>query len=407
MAVVAAERRDAAVVATIQNFGPDPLQVPITLLANDTVVAAITVDLRPFAATDAQLEGALPATGPARVVVEDLVGYQVDNVRHLVLDPAPAASIAIVVADPTGATGGLYVERALAVAGRGREFRVDAMDGREFSTWTDDAVARYSALVVLGTRTLDRSGRERVNTYVHAGGQVLLALGPDIDPATLLDVAGTELGVTSAMVTPDGGATLVASDGRHPIFRPFLNPASALGDIRVEQHRRLTDQAGRTVLARFSGGDSALTEQQVGEGRLLIFTSDMDNRWSRFPLSPAFVPFTVETARYLTAGTRQPQSWVLPELPPGAPPSTGVVAVTGIGGETYLAAVNIDSRESSPLAMSAEEFATGIGRTTRGPAPAPDAEARDVESQQRWWQIGLLVMLVALAGEGLVGRRAT
>ena len=33
-------------------------------------------------------------------------------------------------------------------------------------------------------------------------------------------------------------------------------------------------------------------------------------------------------------------------------------------------------------------------------------EAREVEDRQRWWQVGLLVMLVALAGEALVGRRA-
>ncbi len=105
------------------------------------------------------------------------------------------------------------------------------------------------------------------------------------------------------MRTP--GATMVASDGRHPIFRPFLNPSGALGDVQVEQHRRLNDQRDRTVLARFSGGDAALTEQAVGEGRLMVFTSDLDNQWSRFPLNPAFVPFAVETARYLTTAAQR------------------------------------------------------------------------------------------------------
>ena len=33
--------------------------------------------------------------------------------------------------------------------------------------------------------------------------------------------------------------------------------------------------------------------------------------------------------------------------------------------------------------------------------------AREVEDQQRWWQIGLLVMLGALAGEALLGRKTT
>ena len=116
---------------------------------------------------------------------------------------------------------------------------------------------------------------------------------------------GVELAFDEAPVrTP--GATMIASDGRHPIFRPFLNPSGALGDVQVEQHRRLKDQADRTVLARFSGGDAALTEQAVGQGRLIVFTSDLDNQWSRFPLNPAFVPFAVETARYLTQAAASP-----------------------------------------------------------------------------------------------------
>jgi len=40
-------------------------------------------------------------------------------------------------------------------------------------------------------------------------------------------------------------------------------------------------------------------------------------------------------------------------------------------------------------------------------APRAAAAARDQEDRQRLWQVGLLVMFMALAGEGLVGRRAT
>ena len=72
-----------------------------------------------------ELTGALPRTGVAEVRVDDADGYQPDNARTLALDPAPAVPIAVVVADPTGSTGGLYLERALNVAGGGREFRVD------------------------------------------------------------------------------------------------------------------------------------------------------------------------------------------------------------------------------------------------------------------------------------------
>ena len=171
---------------------------------------------------------------------------------------------------------------------------------------------------------------------------------------------------------------MVATDGRHPIFRPFLNPSGALGDVQVDQYRRLSDQQGRIVLARFSGGDPALTEQAVGEGRLMIYTSDLDNEWSRFPLNPAFVPFAVETARYLARDENAG------ERPAGFEP-----------------------RESNPAATTAEEFTNAIDRTNRSNLIDAGQAARDVEDQQRWWQVGLLVMLAALAGEALIGRRAT
>jgi hypothetical protein len=35
-----------------------------------------------------------------------------------------------------------------------------------------------------------------------------------------------------------------------------------------------------------------------------------------------------------------------------------------------------------------------------------ESEAREQEERQRLWQIGLLILLAALVGEGFVGRKA-
>src|SRR5688572_32469780 len=35
----------------------------------------------------------------------------------------------------------------------------------------------------------------------------------------------------------------------------------------------------------------------------------------------------------------------------------------------------------------------------------PIYTARDIEDRQRWWQIGIVVMLLALSAEALIGRR--
>lgn len=377
LAVTSAERRDRRIVASIQNYGNSEVRVPVRLLAGGKEIAKTDVTMAARGAADAEMIGTVPATGDAEIRIEDTAGYQPDNTRRVLLDPTPAVPIAIIVADPTGSTGGLYVERALTVAGNGREFGVDVRDGREVAAWSEADRSRIAAMFVLGTRTLDRSGREVIRNYLTQGGSVLLAMGPDVDPGTLGDVLGTTFAFEpSPARTP--GATMIASDGRHPIFRPFLNPSGALGDVQVEQHWRLKDQADRTVLARFSGGDAALTEQSVGKGRLIVFTSDLDNAWSRFPLNPAFVPFAVESARYLTKTRRTPS-----------------------------AGAAVDARESNPAATTVEEFTNAIERTTRAGLLDAKNTARDIEDRQRWWQIGLIVMLVALAGEALLGRRTT
>jgi len=382
LAIASAERRDRRVAVSIQNYGNLEVKTLVRVMVAGKEVSRADVVMAPLGAADVELTATLPSTGEAEVRIEDPNGYQSDNARVIPLDPSPAVPIGVVVTDPTGATGGLYLERALAVATNGREFDVDVRDGREAGQWTAADVSRMGALFVLGTRTLDRKGRELISTYLNQGGQVLLALGPDVDLGTLADMTGATLSVAEEPVrTP--GATMIASDGRHPIFRPFLSPSGALGDVQVEQHRRLNDQEGRVVLARFTGGDPALTEQTVGRGRLLIFASDLDNQWSRFPLNPAFVPFAVETARYLSNGR-------------------GLSRRSTNGAEA-----DAKAGESNPAASTVAEFTNAIERTSRTSVQTPQLAAREIEGRQRWWQIGLVVMLVALAAEALVGRRTT
>jgi hypothetical protein len=378
VAITSAERREGRVVASIQNYGNAEVKVPVQLTANATQIAKAEVTIAPLGAADVELTGALPAAGDAEVRIADATGYQPDNARLVRLEATPAIPVAIVVADPTGAVGGLYLERALAVAGNGREFDVDVLDGREVANWSGRDASKTAAVFVLGTRTLDRAGRESIKTYLNGGGQVFLAMGPDVDAGTLTDVLGITLAFDTEPVKMPG-ATMIASDGRHPIFRPFLNPSGALGDVQVEQHRRLKEQGDRTVLARFAGGDAALTEQAVGTGRLLVFTSDLDNQWSRFPLNPAFVPFAVETARYLTRDR---------DL-------------------AHRGAEGAKAAESNPAATTVEEFTNAIERTNRAGTGQVRNVAREIEGRQRWWQVGIAVMIVALAGEALLGRSTT
>jgi hypothetical protein len=410
LAVTAVRREGEAVVAAVHNFGTRPARVPARLKMDGRELDTESIEVAPQSAAEVRLVAPLPPRGGLEVSIDDPTGYQADNARYLVLDPATAVQVIVITADPpTASEQGFYVDRALGVADDGAAFHVRAIDGRQFSSMKPEDIGEPAAIVLLGTRTLDRTGRDRIATFLKSGGRILLSLGPDVDLDTLSDTVGVDVGVDRAAAGTSGTTvTLIAVDARHPIFRPFSSPTGALGDVYVEQYRRLKDHKDRTVLARFSGGAAALTEQTVEQGRLLVFTSDLDNQWNRFPLNPAFVPFAVESMKYLTQGRAQRQLWTLPDTPPGLAGTPGlfILPASGSGMPERRVAINVDVRESNPARTTAEGFSAGITRLHQPPEVRAAAEAREQEERQRLWQLGLLAMLVALAAEGVLGRRA-
>ena len=270
----------------------------------------------------------------ATVTVDDPGGFAADDSRHLVLDPAASARITVIVADPTALRGGLYVragargrERRPGLRRhRGRRPRDVGLDAR--TSWT-----REHALVILGTRTLERGGRELVARYLARGGSVLLSLGPEVDPGTLGERHWRRVGVSrpsprrSATPAPRScSATRVTpSSGCSP------SPPRRWATSRSSAIVRWTRAAGRCWRASPAARRRCSSVPRE-RGRLLLFTSDLDNQWNRFPLSPAFVPFVIESARYLTEGRRETQAWVLPATPPGLGPVPGIFTIPDAGG---------------------------------------------------------------------------
>ena len=404
---VSALRRDGGLTAVVQSHANGPRRVTARLAVDGVERARTAVDLAALAAREVVFPGPLPASGVAAVSIDDPEGAPFDNVRYLPLSAGAVPDITIVTADPPeAARAGVYVQRALEAGADVWPVRVGVRDGRAFSTTA--GAARPAAIVVLGTRTLDRQGRERLAAYVRDGGHVLLALGPDVDLPTLADTIGVPLRVAPdpASASPDDGA-IVVSDPRHPVWRQLVGARSALGRVLIEQYRRVLDESAWTVLARFAGGAVALAERRVGAGTVLLFASDLDNRWNRFPLEPGFAPFVLDTIRYLTRDSQYATAFVLPAVPPGVPPTPGphdLPAANGNPAATVV--VNVDPAESDGAVTSAEAFLAHVQTGEPVRAPLVDERARTKEEQQRWWQRGLALLLAVLVVEGLLGRTA-
>jgi hypothetical protein len=401
LAVTGARLEGGVLTAVVQSYAPGPRTATVHARVAGRELARERVELSAVASAEVTLRAAWPATGALEVRVDDTEGYAADNARFLALDRGTPASVVVLTADPPeSATTGLYVERALEAASPGTGAVVRVVDGRRVDLVKD----RPDALVVLGTRTLTRATRSAVAAYLAGGGRVWLALGPDVDVPSLPEVVGVPLRLAPDPVRASGEeAALVPADRRHPMLRRLTGSASALSRLPIEQYRRVLDEQGWDVLARFAGGAVALAERRVGEGVLVLFTSDLDNRWNRFPLEPSFAPFVVETARYLTGSARSRSVFTLPDVPEGVPPAPGAHRV-GSGAAERLVIVNVNAAESDPTAITADAFVARVPRSAELPSRRQREEARVQENAQRLWQIGLLVMLAVLAVEGVLGR---
>ena len=169
------------------------------------------------------------------------------------------------------------------------------------------------------------------------------------------------------------------------------------------------------VLARFGDGSAALVEQRRGAGRVLLFGSDLSNRWNDLPLQPAFLPLVHQVARYL-AGDRLPvRDFFVSAAPDGVAHRPGIVAVPattrreagGAGRRPAVArriVVNVDPRESDVSRMTGAQFDQMIDRAGERASGRAPVDERQAEQQQGWWRVAIALAIVVLLAEGLVGK---
>lgn len=365
-----------ALTVSVRNFGVAQQQTTVTVQPAPPAPAVTQpVTVAPQSAVAVQV----PVTvvpDEAVVTITDTEGMPGDDRRVWSTTRADAAQVTVLVANP-GGSDGLYVERALEAVASRRRLRVSVVDGLTYSTSGSADDRSSHVLMVLGSRTLTRTGRAHVQRHIEAGRPVLVTLGPQVDRETLREWLGRPLALhPDDAQWPGPGRPLVVEDVRHPVFLGMQRPDAMLGEILVSRSARTVSLDGWRVLARGSDGVPLLLESEVPGSRVLVWTSDVDQQWNRFPLSPAFVPVLADTVAYLLGQTS--------------------------GGRDARAAMG----EGNPWPLSVDALLSDIPRGPAPPAPSPEVSARRVEAEQRWWQAGLALMLVALVAEGWLGRRA-
>lgn len=416
---------DLVVQAALEIDGEEIQRVPVEISGNDAAV----VSFEPVAL----VSGA--AVGAVRIDRDALPG---DDVFWFQVTRGQALSVLVLDHPRSGAPDSLFLRRALGI-GSQPAFRVEqALLGD-----LDSAALADRDLVVLNDPgPVDAGTAATLGGWVADGGGLLVALGEMTED---LGGLGGEQGLLPFRTRvvdreADLGGTLAYTDGDHPVFEVFAAPGSGdLSAARFFRYHALEGDDAEGVLARFDDSAPALVERRVGEGRVLVWTSTLDNFWTDFPLQPIFLPFVQRVARH-AADFREPRPWLdagrpwtANDLLASAGASLDDARALAVGGRTVpeeggvrlqpglhplswrqggtarnaTVAVNLERVESDLVAVDPEEVAAAVV-WRRGGSVQEEEEITPVEQVERaqsiWWYLVVLALILLLAETVLSNR---
>jgi len=176
----------------------------------------------------------------------------------------------------------------------------DAAANQQFS--------RYAFVVLDDIGTVSPTLEDALKKYVNAGGSVLIVLGPAsaAQPKVPL-VDDTIEAAAYAGRESDRFLNVSEIDAGHPALRNVERFAG----VKFYQAIHVTPAKSR-VLARLNDQTPLMLERQLGEGKVLVFTSTFDNSTNDLPLHASWVPFVERSAAYLAgSGAEQPVNLVV------------------------------------------------------------------------------------------------
>jgi hypothetical protein len=292
-----------------------------------------------------------------------------------------------------------------------------------------------SAFVVLSdVVSLPPAFESDLDRYVRAGGSVLIAAGTNSGRRPNVPVFGERI-LDSRYYSRDSGGYLTVgdSDPSHPSTAKFARWSGV-----KFYYATAVDPSNSRVVARLTDQTPIVLDKKIGEGRVLLFASGLDNLSNDFPLNPIFVPFVEQTARYLSgtgnrSGSRLVDSYL--DLRTAKEQAVGVEVIDPNGrrplslkeattaqsyqltqagfyqlrlanGRQDVIGVNPDRRESNLDVIPDETLALWRGSTSSTAEQASASGEAQQKSQPHglWWYLMLLALGAAIAESLLASR---
>ncbi len=412
--------RETRLEAIVAGFGTPEARKTVTLMLNGKQVARQSVDVPAVGRASIVFEGfdAPIGNNKAEVVLEPADDLPLDDRRLVAVSNAEPSTILFVHSDPRRRDF-TFFSAALDASSQAM-FRVE---GATVTQAEQSRLDQYALVILSDVPQLSQAATERFESYMQSGGAVLVVVG---SKATLAARSALlEEGIEESSYTGREQQRFQFAgpmDESHPV----LNQVKSFQGVKFYRYAKLPVGEEDDVLARLSDGSPLLVERLVGDGRMLILASSLGNIWNDLPVNPVFVPFVLETARYLSGLDRGMQQASIDSILELSGRGGSGVQVFGPSGEramsladsvagedlrltesgfyeirragaTELAAVNADPRESNLRPMEADMVsmweATGRNQDT---TPTEGEESLIAPPPLKLWKL-LLMLLVLIA----------
>jgi len=336
---------------------------------------------------------------------------------------------------PSDTRSALYFESALGAAAP----TAVVLDKITVERATGVDPAAYAFVVVSDVAALPEAFARRLLDYVRGGGNVLVALGTVAAQQREIPIFGGGAPVPR-LYSRD--AERFATVGQVDPAYPAAGSSAEWEGVKFYYAARV-DERGSRVALRLQDGTPLVLEKPVGEGRVVIFASGLDNLTSDLPLHPVFVAFSERLVRYLCGTDTQTGPHLVDEAialrsareqavgvevidPAGRRPLSLQESVTAqsyelpragfyevrlASGRRDLVAVNVDRRESDLTPVETEVLALWRGSSAaipdHGPLGHPSPSQAVAVPRSLWWYAMLCVLVAALAESALASRYLT
>jgi hypothetical protein len=415
--------------AVIAGYGTPAAQRNVSLVVNGKTTAAKTV--------------AVPANGRATVdfpALEVPYGFSRCEVKIDSADALPADDLrrfAVQRSDPQKALlihnygdnrSPLYVGAALSAAAQSA-FTLESINVNEAA---DRKPSNYAFIVLSDLNSLPSLLENSITEYVRSGGSLFIVAGTSAGGRSQIPIFGAHIIETRDYSrVPDRYMAVGSSDSSYPAVAKANGWPGVKFFYALDVDPGVGQDAAR-VIVRLGDQTPLLLEKRIGEGRVVLLTSGLDNLTNDFPLNPAFVPFIEQTARYLAGSERQGGARTVDaylELrnakeqsqgvevtdPDGKRPLTlgeaasaqsfqlteaGYYQLRLANGRQDEVGVNPDPKESNLDVIPGDVLA--LWRGNRGGessqvASAPATPAQNKMPERFWWYVMLLVLAAAVA----------